>query len=91
MSTTLVALISVPGILALTNLIKSLGVPGKWSALVAVLLGVGLNAANYLLHDAGLWQAAQQGLIMGLGAAGLWDVTKTDSPGELPKRAEGNA
>lgn len=73
MDSTLVALVSVPGILALTNLAKHLGVKGKWSALVAVLLGVGLNVARYHLASSGAWQAVEAGTIMGLGAAGLWD------------------
>ncbi|MDK9294559.1 hypothetical protein FAM19031_000597 [Propionibacterium freudenreichii] len=83
MNTTLVALISVPGILALVNLLKSIGLSGRWSALAAVLLGVGLSVAHWALADWGAWQAAESGIVLGLGAAGLWDVTKTTPPGEV--------
>ena len=67
-------LATVPAILALTNLAKSFGIQGRWSALLAVLLGVAINIAGYLLADAGWWTVAQSGLLLGLGAAGLYDL-----------------
>ena len=81
MTGTLVALISVPGIIAIVNLLKSIGLSGRWSALVAVALGVGLSLAHWALADSGAWQAAESGIVLGLGAAGLWDVTKTTPSG----------
>ena len=77
------SIVTVPAIVALTNLIKGLGVGGKWSALVAVLLGVGLAVASYALADSGWWDAASGGLLLGLAAAGLYDL----APGEAPRRA----
>lgn len=74
---------TVPAIVALTNLLKSLGIGGKWSALVAVLLGVGLSVASWALAGTGWWEQASSGLLLGLAAAGLYDLT----PGEEPRRA----
>lgn len=77
MSTTIVSLASIPAILALVNLGKALGVKGKWAALLAVLLGVGLAIAQYALGGFGWYQAAVQGIILGLSAAGLYDMKAT--------------
>lgn len=74
MSTTIVSLASIPAVLALVNLGKALGVKGKWAALLAVLLGVGLAVAQYGLGGFGWYQAAVQGIILGLSAAGLYDM-----------------
>lgn len=83
MSPAILTVVTVPAILALVNLAKSLGLSGRWSALVAVLLGVGLAVAEHYA-PAALWQTIIGGLIVGLGAAGLYDVTApTDA-----KRAE---
>jgi len=77
---TALTLASVPAILALVQLAKSLGLSGKWSALVAVILGVLLNVATYALGDYGWYQAAASGLILGLSAAGLYDTARIASP-----------
>lgn len=74
------AIVSVPAILAGTNLLKSFGVAGKWSALVAVVLGVGLNLAATFAGETLGFQAVAQGLILGLGAAGLWDSATAPKP-----------
>lgn len=84
MSTTIVSLASIPAVLALVNLGKSLGVKGKWAALLAVLLGVGLAIAQYGLGGFGWYQAAVQGIILGLSAAGLYDMkTAAGGRGEV--------
>ena len=80
---TVTTIASVPAILALVNLGKRFGLSGAWSALVAVLLGVGLALANFYGGNNPAFQAAAQGLIMGLGAAGLWDFGKTVSPTQV--------
>ena len=76
---------TVPAILALVNLSKSFGVTGKWAALVAVLLGVGINLAQWAWADAAWFTAATSGLLLGLGAAGLYDITP---PAEGKKEEE---
>lgn len=70
------ALASVPAILALVNLVKDLGLPSKLAPLAAVTVGVALLVANHYLGDNAAYQAATTGLILGLGAAGLYDITK---------------
>ena len=77
---TALTLATVPAILAIVQLGKSLGLSGKWSALVAVALGIALNIAQYALGDLGWYQAAASGLILGLSAAGLYDAARIASP-----------
>ena len=68
-------LATVPAIVALTNLGKRLGLPSRAALLLAVLLGVGLSLAQWAWAGAGWYDAAANGLILGLGAAGLYDLT----------------
>ena len=68
--------LSVLMVIALVNLLKGVGLSGKWSALVAVVIGVGLAVADFQLGSSGMYVAAIGGLKIGLGAAGLYDVTK---------------
>lgn len=74
---TIITLASIPAILALVNFAKDLGLGAKRALVLAVLLGVGLNVADYYLGETGGYQAAVQGLILGLSAAGFYDMTKT--------------
>ena len=76
MTPEIITIASIPAILALTNLAKSLGLSGKLSALLAVILGIALAVAQYELAGFGWYQEAAQGLILGLSAAGLYDVSK---------------
>ena len=72
-------------VLALVNLGKQFGVSGRWSALLAVLLGVGLNLAQWAWSEHAWFAAAAQGLTLGLAAAGLYDVAQGRQP--EPERA----
>ena len=73
-------LATVPAVIALVNLIKNtFNINGRYSAIIAVILGIGLNMASYALGDMGWYQAAAQGLILGLGSSGLYDITNTAS------------
>lgn len=73
-------LATVPAVIALVNLIKNtFNINGRYSAIIAVILGIGLNMASYALGDMGWYQAACQGLVLGLGASGLYDITNTAS------------
>ena len=69
-----VTIASVPAIVALVNMAKGLGLNGKLSALVAVILGVGLNVAAVAAAGSPIFEAASQGLLLGLAAAGLYDL-----------------
>lgn len=77
-----VVLASIPAILALVNLAKQFGVSGKWSAVLAAVLGVIFAEADYLFGVAGVvvsapgvYSAGAAGLVLGLSASGLYDVT----------------
>jgi len=72
-------ILSVPAVVALVQLGKAFGVSGKWALLLAVIVAIGINVGDYYLGTAGAWQAATQGLLLGLAAAGLYDVAKTAS------------
>ena len=74
MSTNVLTLVSVPAILALVNLAKGLGLSGKWAALVAVVLGAGLAVAQGQLGAVAWFQDLIQGVLLGLSAAGLYDI-----------------
>lgn len=76
-------LATLPAILALVNLLKKLGLSGKLALLAAVGLGVGITVANYYLAMYGGYQAAVEGLLLGLGAAGVYDITTTVGQTEL--------
>jgi L-lactate permease len=68
---------SVPAILALVNLAKKLGLDANLALVFSVVLGVAINVANYHFAANGTYQAAIQGLIIGLSAAGVYDASKT--------------
>ena len=83
MNTAIVTLATIPAILGLVNLAKQWGVQGRWSALLAVLLGVAVALAEYvtaaqvIITAQGVYSAVATGLILGLSAAGLYDATAT--------------
>lgn len=67
---------TVPAILALVELAKTLGVKGKWATLLAVVLGVFLNWSTWYFGDTAWYPVVATGLILGLSAAGLYDTAK---------------
>lgn len=74
-----ITLASVPAVLAIVNLLKGLGLSGKWSALAAVLIAVALSLGVEFLGDQPAFTATASGLILGLSAAGLYDMTGAQS------------
>ena len=70
----LTAILSIPAVLALVNLVKGAVELGKFAALVAVGIGIVLSVSVYQFGDQGWFVAATQGLLIGLAASGLWDV-----------------
>lgn len=88
---TIVLLASVPAIVAVVNLAKRLGLSGEASLALAVVLGVLFAVSDFLWGDTGWYEAASSGLILGLGAAGLYDVTAphvtTDGVSEVTAEA----
>lgn len=72
-------LATVPAIVAIVNLAKKLGLDGQKSLVLATILGVVVNVANYYLGNNGGYQAAIEGLLLGLASAGIYDTAKTAS------------
>lgn len=78
-------LLTVPAIVALTNLAKRTGVPSRWAPLVSVLVGVAVACGDAYSTGAGYLDAVARGIILGLTASGLYDLM----PGE-PKASTVN-
>lgn len=74
---TVTLIATVPAIVALVNFFKKLGVKDKAALALAVILGIVLSVAQYLWGESGLYVAAAQGLMLGLAAAGLYDLVPT--------------
>ncbi len=77
----LITLASIPAIIALVTLAKDLGLPSKLSPLLAVVLGIVAAVVDAYVTDGitdgrSLAAVAVTGVILGLGAAGLYDGAK---------------
>lgn len=83
-ATAVTVIISVPGVLALVNLAKTVVDLGKWAALVSFVLGIGINLAAFYCGaaygGANLFGVVAIGALTGLGASGLYDVTSRPTP-----------
>jgi len=71
-------LATIPAVIALVTLAKDLGLPPRFSPLFAVVLGVVLvlfdGVATATLYDVQtVFQLIATGILLGLGAAGLYD------------------
>lgn len=88
METAVLNIASIPAILALVQLGKSFGIKGKWATLLAVALGVVLNVAVVFYGNEPWFIAVAAGLILGLSAAGLYDIAKTAAPNAAPPITE---
>ena len=71
-------LLTVPAIVALTNLAKRAGLPSRWAPLVSVLVGVAVACGDAYSTGSGYLDAVARGIILGLTASGLYDLM----PGE---------
>lgn len=78
-------LLTVPAIVALTNLAKRTGLPSKLAPLVSVLVGVAVACGDAYSTGSGYLDAVARGIILGLTASGLYDLM----PGE-PKASTVN-
>ena len=79
--TPVLAIATVPAVLAVVNLLKDLGLPSRFGSLAAVIVGVAAAvlaaAVTGPASGRALTEAAASGLILGLSASGLYDATKT--------------
>nr|DAP58189.1 MAG TPA: holin [Caudoviricetes sp.] len=71
-------LLTVPAIVALTNLAKRTGLPASLAPLVSVLVGVAVACGDAYSTGSGYLDAVARGIILGLTASGLYDLM----PGE---------
>lgn len=78
-------LLTVPAIVALTNLAKRTGLPSSLAPLVSVLAGVAVACGDAYSTGSGYLDAVARGIILGLTASGLYDLM----PGE-PKASTVN-
>lgn len=78
-------LLTVPAIVALTNLAKRTGLPSKLAPLVSVLAGVAVACGDAYSTSSGYLDAVARGIVLGLTASGLYDLM----PGE-PKASTVN-
>lgn len=78
-------LLTVPAIVALTNLAKRTGLPSRLAPLVSVLAGVAVACGDAYSTGAGYLDAVARGIVLGLTASGLYDLM----PGE-PKASTVN-
>nr|DAO88828.1 MAG TPA: holin [Caudoviricetes sp.] len=78
----MIEIATVPAVLALVNLLKKAGLPDAAAPVVSLLVGVLAVLAGQ--HADVAWvKALSEGLILGLAAAGVYDITKP-----VPKHAE---
>ena len=71
-------LLTVPAIVALTNLAKRTGLPSKLAPLLSVLAGVAVACGDAYSTGSGYLDAVARGIVLGLTASGLYDLM----PGE---------
>lgn len=71
-------LLTVPAIVALTNLAKRTGLPSRWAPLVSVLVGVAVACGDAYSTGSGYLDAVARGIILGLTASGLYDLMPGD-------------
>ena len=78
----MIEIATVPAVLALVNLLKKAGLPDAAAPVVSLVVGVlAVFAAQHA--DVAWVKATCDGLILGLAAAGVYDITKP-----APKHAE---
>lgn len=72
-------IVSVPAIVAAVNIFKRIGIPDGWAPLLAIIFGAGFGVlASYAQMGSfeGIAPAILFGIVTGLSASGVYDVTK---------------
>lgn len=85
---TVVTLATIPAVVALVNFLKGMGVKGRALMAAALVLGVAIHIAEYLVSTApatpeGIYSAIAAGAILGLSASGLYDLTSQPETAEI--------
>lgn len=92
---TIVTLATIPAVLAMVNFAKALGARGRLLTALAVIFGIVSGLLDYgfttegALTASGWYAAAVTGLILGLSAAGLYDVAKIVAKPDVPAELYG--
>ncbi len=76
-------------IIALVNVAKRLGMPAALSPVLALILAGAIVLAELWLSPEG-YGALSRAILLGLAAAGLWDITPGSVGPQSPKRAVDN-
>lgn len=75
-----IALLVIPAVVGLVNMLRAVGLTSRWAGPVAVLIGLVVMLAYGLWGDQLLFVYALVGILVGLGAAGFYDLAKLVSP-----------
>lgn len=87
---TTAAILATPAaILAVVNFAKRLGLPVKGALVLALVLGIAFSIGDQVCGANVIYASGANGLLLGLGAAGLYDVAKTIAQTVTP--ADGGA
>ena len=86
---TITTIASPLAIIALVNVAKRLGMPAALSPVLALLLAGGIVLAEVWLSPEG-YGALSRAILLGLAAAGVWDITPGSVQPQSPKRAVDN-
>lgn len=81
-------IVSIPAILAAVNIMKNYGLPSNWAPVISVVVGAIMAVvASYIQMQTfdNLPAALMIGIVTGLSASGMYDVTKTELPAEPPE------
>lgn len=86
-----IALLVIPAVVGLVNMLKAVGLATRWAGPVAVALGLVVMLAYGLVTDppaspAQLFIYGLAGVLIGLGAVGLYDLVKLS--GTSPQRPD---
>ena len=74
-----------PLTLAFVEIVKELGLPKKWSPVLAIIVGVGFS----FMVGTGSWQeTAITGIIIGLSACGIYSGVKNTKEALVGKRVD---
>ena len=86
---TITTIASPLAIIALVNIAKRLGMPAALSPILALLLaGIIVSAEVWLSPDG--YDTLSRAILLGLAAAGVWDITPGSVQPQSPKRAVDN-
>lgn len=71
-----IALLVIPAVVGLINMLKAVGLAVRWAGPVAVGIGLVVMLAYGIWGEHQLFMYALLGILIGLGAAGFYDLAK---------------